>query len=259
MCHPRHGITLQLTDVVPEYAAFQWYRDGVAIPGATNPSFVAFLPGDYDIEVFNGVGDSEFSNGAVTIPECPEISLTKTQTGGANPATVAGQVLNYQIVLENLGNVPNTNIVASDTLPDGSAGTLSGPVESILPANGDLDVGETWTYTIDYTVSQDDMDAGTTLVNTVSVVTDQVPGPTQDNAQTPITQNPGINIVKSSVLNDPNSDGFAQAGETIDYTFTVTNTGNVSLDRSHRDRPAAGPVCHHLRQRRQRQRRRAGS
>jgi uncharacterized repeat protein (TIGR01451 family) len=40
---------------------------------------------------------------------------------------------------------------------------------------------------------------------------------------------PAIALVKSGTLDDSNSDGFAEVGETITYTFRVRNTGNVDL------------------------------
>jgi uncharacterized repeat protein (TIGR01451 family) len=109
-------------------------------------------------------------------------------------------LLEYEIVLTNTGNQTLTNVIVSDQLPDGTAGTLSVLVES-LSANGELNVGETWTYTISYTVTQDDIDAGTALVNTASVVTDEVAGPTEDTAETQVVQNPSFPYRK--YLNQP--------------------------------------------------------
>ena len=43
-------------------------------------------------------------------------------------------------------------------------------------------VGETWVYSATYDATQADINAGTDLVNTATVVTTEVPGPTEDDA-----------------------------------------------------------------------------
>ncbi|WP_194849920.1 DUF7507 domain-containing protein, partial [Nonlabens antarcticus] len=39
----------------------------------------------------------------------------------------------------------------------------------------------------------------------------------------------GIAVIKTGVFNDENGDGNAQLGETISYSFAVTNTGSTTL------------------------------
>ncbi len=180
-----------------------------------------------------GTGDSNETDpidDQLDTPVAQSASLTidKTQSSGPNPATADGDVLGYTIVVTNTGSVSQTGVNVSDTLPDGSAGTLSGPTESIT-ADGVLEVNETWTYTVDYTVTQADIDAGADLVNSVEVETNEVPGPTGDTATTPVNADAAIAIVKTGIFNDDNGDGVAQVGETISYAFEVTNTGNVLL------------------------------
>ncbi|HNJ64096.1 MAG TPA: hypothetical protein PLK16_12290, partial [Saprospiraceae bacterium] len=130
------------------------------------------------------------------LPSILSLNIVKTQTGGPNPVTAAGQIVNYQIVVTNTGNTTLTGVNVTDILPSGSAGTPTGPVESIS-TNGQLNVGETWTYTINYTVTQANIDAGGSIVNTASVTTTEVPGPTTTTASTPVTQSPSLTIVKT--------------------------------------------------------------
>ncbi|MBK6281985.1 MAG: DUF11 domain-containing protein [Draconibacterium sp.] len=85
------------------------------------------------------------------------INCTKGSTGGPDPVTAAGEVIDYTITVQNTGGLTITGVAASDLLPDGSTGTLSAPAERIS-ANSELNVGESWIYTISYTVTQADMD-----------------------------------------------------------------------------------------------------
>lgn len=112
-------------------------------------------------------------------------TVEKIQSGGPNPATVPGDVLEYTITIVNTGDVPLTGVVATDTLPDGTVVILSDPVESIT-ADGVLEIGEQWVYESAYTASLDDISASTPLVNTVSVEVDEVSGPQVDSADTPV-------------------------------------------------------------------------
>ncbi|MBK8111122.1 MAG: DUF11 domain-containing protein [Saprospiraceae bacterium] len=156
------------------------------------------------------------------LPSTYTLTIDKSQVGGPNPITAAGQVINYQIVVTNTGDATQTGVSVSDVLPGGGAGTLTGPTESIS-TNGNLNVGETWTYTISYTATQADIDAGVNLVNTASVTTTQVPGPTTDTATTPVSQTPSLTIAKDQT---GGHNQITAAGQTINYTIVVTNTGN---------------------------------
>ncbi|MBK8505308.1 MAG: DUF11 domain-containing protein [Saprospiraceae bacterium] len=161
----------------------------------------------------------------VTVVNCIEVS--KIQTGGPDPLTAAGQLLSYTIEVINTGPISLTGVMTTETYPGLGSGTLSVATESIS-TNGVLNVGETWTYSATYMTTQEDIDAGLDLVNTISVVTTEVPGPMQDTETTPVTQNANLGLIKTSML-DLGMDMVATAGDVITYTYTVTNTGNVTL------------------------------
>lgn len=156
-----------------------------------------------------------------------DFKLTKTQTGGPNRVTEPGQVIEYEIELENTGEIPLENLVVIDTLPDGSTGTLAGPVEAGASngdaAAGQLDLDEVWTYAISYTTTQADLDANADVVNTVTA---EIPGSIDlktATAETRITYDPDFNITKTVDQTTLSSTG------TLTYTITVENDGNVTL------------------------------
>jgi len=86
--------------------------------------------------------------------------------------------------------------------------------------------GDECTLEGDYTVTQDDVDAGE-IVNTATAGSDQTPDE-DDTVTTPVDQTPAIELVKEAELESGETIG--KAGDIIEYTLTATNVGNVTLD-----------------------------
>lgn len=157
------------------------------------------------------------------VADDPAATIDKRRTTGPTPVTAAGQVLGYTITVANTGNVPLTSPVLGDTLPDGSQGTAalqSGDADG----DNEIDVGETWTYAISYTVTQADMDAGAPLVNRARFDASELPATIRNDAATTVAPDPGIEIVKAVT-----PQAAVGAGDELTYTYDVTNTGNQTL------------------------------
>lgn len=187
----------------------------------------------------------------------PSMVVLKTDTfndlGAVGPSV--GDTVTYTITVENDGNVTLDNVVLTDTLVNGDSTALSYDASPILTGGdvgvvGDLEVGETWTYTATYTITQDDIDSGS-LDNRLSVsaldpqsvpVTEDAddPGDTtdvdtdtdgdpEDPTVTTFAQTATLVALKSDTLID-GGDGVANATtDSVSYSITVQNTGNVTL------------------------------
>ena len=110
-------------------------------------------------------------------------TITRTSTLTIDKSVNLTQIdapgtLTYTIIVVNTGNTSLTNVVLTDTFAGGATLTSGDDGDGIL------EVGETWTYTADYTVTQADIDAGTPLVNTVSVTSTEVTDPVTAQAIT---------------------------------------------------------------------------
>ncbi len=129
---------------------------------------------------------------------------------------------------------------------------LSGPTESGT-VNGSLDVGETWVYTGSYAVTQADIDSNGTVEvgdlgagfidNTVTSTTTEVPTPQTSVVNTPLSQAGSYTVAKAATGIDTAGNGIIDAaGDVIDYTVTVVNTGNQTLTGVSVSSVVAGPV-----------------
>ena len=137
--------------------------------------------------------------------------------GHAVVVLAAGQPVTYSFLVRNTGNVTLDGVVVSDPLPGLSAVTC--PVATLAP-------GATTTCTASYTLTQADVDSGH-VANTATVTGTPPVGAdvtATDSTDTPIAAGPAVTLDK--VAGAPTGNA---AGDTIDYTFLVTNTGNVTL------------------------------
>ena len=129
----------------------------------------------------------------------------------------AGQNVTYSFVVTNTGNVTLTGVGVSDPLP--GLGPITCPAATLLP-------GIATTCTATYVVTAADMNAGSILNTAAAHGTPPTGADVTDTDSAAVTAiaAPAIQIVKTA-----NPTSVAIAGETVNYTFVVTNTGNVSL------------------------------
>ena len=176
---------------------------------------------------FSGV-DDKFT-GTDTVDELedanPHMTITKT-TVGAEEGHIykLGEVINYKIIATNDGNLTLTNVKVEDALT-GNVGENAFTIDTLAP-------DEAQTFDVRYVVTENDVLAGKVVNNATGTATDPTdpdepktpvtPGEKEDPIETP---NPSLAVVKTS-----DKTGVVKLGETITYTITVTNNGNVTIN-----------------------------
>ena len=197
----------------------------------------------------NGGGDGDIDNTATATSDeagpkdasaeaqltlDPSLSIVKTvvtidgdENGSANSA---GDIIVYQVVVTNTGNVDLSPSVSDVLTQSGVDTTLD--MGTVTESFGDDDVmepTETWTYTFSYEVTQAVLDDGGSLFNEACASNaDPLVVEVCSEVETPLAITPAIDIVKTGSL-DVGADGIATPGDLVTYTFTVTNDGNVTL------------------------------
>ena len=161
-------------------------------------------------------GDKVLASQNVPVLQLP--SLTITETFDTTPYDIrnggkidhALQVVNYVVSIVNTGNETLTGLKTDD------GQTLD-----------HLDVGQTWTYSAKYQVTQSDMDQSDTKgqVKSVTVSNDQG-NHASTTVTTPIVQDPEASIIMISA----DRTSVSHAGEVIKFTFIEANTGNVTIN-----------------------------
>lgn len=199
-------------------------------------------------------------------PKDPEYTVNKsvavgTVGNGTDTAAIdaAGDTLVYSIVVANTGNVSLDIANITDPGPTFGGilhtGTYALPSSPYTPTSGDtdtdgeLDVGESWTYQITYTLTQADVDnavaGGGVVENTVALAANdqQAIAATLDplgsdlTASITITPTSDMTVDKTAVVSTDGGLTFAamgptqtlNAGDIVRYSYLVANTGDTTI------------------------------
>ena len=157
--------------------------------------------------------------------------------------------IEYTIIVENTGNaiLSDLDVQDNDFIDDNnnSLTLTTGPTFTISSKGsneGTLIPGEKAYYIATFDLTQSVVDAGglsnqATVyasspgqTNDLDVKTDDPETTTiEDATALQIEHDPVIEVVKTATVDDVNTDGKTNTGDTITYTITVENKGNVTL------------------------------
>lgn len=182
----------------------------------------------------------------VSVEQVPGISIKKTQkvTDNApkNPGYVGeGDEIEYIITVTNTGNTDLTNVKVEDEMKNNHGKLKIDEKELTI---GTLKKEETKTIEATYTVTKEDIssDKHNKIVNTATVTADEVDADDSTVSVDTEIGEPNISLEKDSEIIKAdknikhNADGteyqgnknVAEPGDTIKYTITVKNDGNVT-------------------------------
>ncbi|MBQ0908641.1 gliding motility-associated C-terminal domain-containing protein, partial [Flavobacterium sp. F-328] len=169
------------------------------------------------------------------LPKTSSVALVKTAVYNGNAtAAQVGDTITYTFTITNTGNTTLSNAVVSDAKL-GMTNVAVSPSTLAPNASG--------TLTQNYTITQADINAGTVTNSAIGSATDpsnvtvsDTSGTTTTNDTPTVTTVPSapstssVALVKTAVYNGNAT--AAQVGDTITYTFTITNTGNTTLSNA---------------------------
>jgi uncharacterized repeat protein (TIGR01451 family) len=163
---------------------------------------------------------------AAAAPSVSAIADAMITPAGHQSAAEAGDTVRYRTVLTNNGNQTITGITISDPL----AGTATCPGSTLAPG-----ASMTCTSTNPYTVTTGDVDANIPVVTTVTI-SGRTPGAASSSTLLSpqvsfpvIVAAPTLTITADTSVTPGSHRGQLVRGDTVDYEFTVRNTGNVTM------------------------------
>lgn len=174
------------------------------------------------------VGGPVTDSDTVVVPLAGTSSIEIVKTGevvgkASSADAVAGDTVAYGFTVTNTGSMTLTGVEIEDALPGLSAldyGTWPGVAGTLAP-------GKSITATAEKVLTQSSINAGG-ITNTATATGNPpvgAPVSDDDTVSLPFDVTPGISLQKTGVL----ASGTAAAGEIVEYTFEVKNSGLSTL------------------------------
>ena len=160
------------------------------------------------------------STAVVSVTATPSLSLVKTAS--PNTISAAGSTVAYSFVVTNSGNVTLAGISVSDTFS-----APAGPAPAVTCPGGSLAPGATTTCTSSYPATQADIDHGG--IDNSAFASGQDPTGTEVDSPPATAQVTAAATAALSLVKSSSTTQISHPGESVNYDFLVTNTGNVTL------------------------------
>jgi len=204
----------------PGLAPYQWYLDGVLIPGEDAQTLQTTLSGNYSVVGTRPCG--------VTLPSAPVYA----SVAGCSNLKVQKQVLSvsgnqavFQVTALNTGGTDDTNVQVTDLLPSGyqylSSTVTSGSYDAVTGvwAIGNLAAGASQVLTVTVTINSTGNNVNIATISGTNADTD----PTDNTAQA-VAQNSALSLTK--IAQQP---AYYNIGDVVVYDLVLTNTGQTNL------------------------------
>ncbi|WP_158685527.1 DUF7507 domain-containing protein [Microbacterium halophytorum] len=184
-------------------------------------------------------GVSDDASAEVDVDGTDALELQKSATGvtdvDGDGRYGVGDEIGYTFTVVNTGTTAETIVAIDDPLLGGDTGCLTDGAVTLAP-------GETFECgPVAYALTQEDVDAG--VVENTATATGEGRASVEDSGTAAVRfgASAGVDLTKTAAAPaDADGDGMIGAGDTVDYTFTVENTGTATLTSATLEDPLLG-------------------